>query len=50
MIKQNRIKVGTYLDKEIYKRFQELSDQTKVPLSKLFDEALNDLLKKRKLV
>ncbi|WP_423241683.1 ribbon-helix-helix domain-containing protein [Priestia megaterium] len=32
---------------ELYDKLKELSDETKVPMSKLLDEAIEDLLKKR---
>lgn len=42
----NRIKIGTAINKEIYEKLKELSEQTRIPMSKLLDEALEDLLKK----
>ncbi|MGG0308305.1 ribbon-helix-helix domain-containing protein [Priestia megaterium] len=32
---------------ELYERLKQLSDESKVPMSKLLDEAIEDLLKKR---
>lgn len=33
---------------ELYEQLKALSDETKVPMSKLLDEAIEDLLSKRK--
>ncbi|HDR7532998.1 TPA: ribbon-helix-helix domain-containing protein [Bacillus anthracis] len=33
---------------ELYEQLKDLSDETKVPMSKLLDEAIEDLLAKRK--
>ena len=33
---------------DLYERLKELSDVTKIPMSKLLDEAIEDLLSKRK--
>lgn len=33
---------------ELYQGLKELSEKTKVPMSRLLDEAIEDLLKKRK--
>lgn len=44
-----RQRVTTSIDKALYKAFRELSDKTRVPQSKLFDEAIEDLLKKNGL-
>lgn len=32
---------------ELYERLKQLSDETKIPMSKLLDEAVEDLIKKR---
>ncbi|WP_310877059.1 ribbon-helix-helix domain-containing protein [Priestia megaterium] len=32
---------------ELYEQLKQLSDDTKIPMSKLLDEAVEDLLKKR---
>ena len=44
----NRIKVTTSIDKELNKKIDELSKETRIPKSKLFDEAIELLLKKHK--
>ncbi|MEK4030790.1 ribbon-helix-helix domain-containing protein [Pseudobacillus sp. FSL P4-0506] len=33
---------------ELYEQLKQLSDETKIPMSKLLDEAIEDLLVKRK--
>lgn len=33
---------------ELYEQLKELSDETKIPMSKLLDEAIEDLISKRK--
>lgn len=43
---KNRQHYGVTIDIEILKKFRELADKTRIPQSKLMDEALADLLKK----
>ncbi len=43
---KNRKSVCTTIDKNIYIEFKKLSTQTKIPMTKLHDEALNDLATK----
>lgn len=43
---KNRQHYGVTVDKEILRKFRELSDKTRIPQSKLLDEAIEDLLKK----
>jgi hypothetical protein len=43
---KNRAYFSTTMAKEIIKRIKELSKETRIPLSKLADEAWTDLLKK----
>ena len=33
---------------DLYEQLKQLSDETKIPMSKLLDEAMEDLLAKRK--
>ena len=33
---------------ELYEQLKNLSDETKIPMSKLLDEAIEDLISKRK--
>lgn len=44
----HRIRISNSIDKELYEKLKKLSTETKVPMSKLLDEAIEDLLKKRK--
>ena len=46
MALKNRIKPGMAIDKELHEKVKELSNRTRIPISKLYDEALNDLIKK----
>ena len=41
-----RIAYGTKLDKTLKEGLQKLSEETRIPQSKLLDEAIEDLLKK----
>lgn len=41
-----RKRVGIVVDKEIWERFGALSEETRIPKSRLADEAFGDLLKK----
>ena len=44
---KNRESIGAAIDKELLKKLREYSKESKIPLSKLLDEAIEDLLKKR---
>ncbi|MEM4995037.1 ribbon-helix-helix domain-containing protein [Priestia sp. SB1] len=44
---KNRRPLSNAVKIELYNQLKELSDKTKVPMSKLLDEAIEDLLKKR---
>ena len=46
VVLKNRVQMGSSVDKEIWKRFKDLSTQTKIPIARLLDEAMEDLLKK----
>lgn len=43
---KNKIRIGNTLDKKLLEEFKKLSDITKIPMSKLLDEPIEDLLKK----
>lgn len=43
-----RQRVTTSIDKNLYGALRELSEETKIPQSKLFDEAIEALLVNRK--
>lgn len=45
---KNRIQMGSSVDKVIWADFQKLSEQTRIPIARLLDEAMEDLLKKYK--
>ncbi|AUO14822.1 ribbon-helix-helix domain-containing protein [Priestia megaterium] len=44
---RSRKMLSNAVKNELYDKLKELSDETKVPMSKLLDEAIEDLLKKR---
>lgn len=41
---KNRRRLGTTLGKELDKNFRELSEETRIPMTKLIDETIEDLL------
>jgi len=43
---KNRVRIGSAIDKELYESLKKLSDETRIPISKLLDEAIQDLIKK----
>lgn len=46
MALKNRVRIGSAISKDNYNNLKELSNKTRIPISKLFDEAIEDLLKK----
>lgn len=44
---KNRRPLSNAVKNELYDKLKELSEETKVPMSKLLDEAIEDLLRKR---
>jgi hypothetical protein len=42
----HRERISNSVDKELYRKLKELSDMTRVPISKYLDEAIQDLLEK----
>lgn len=44
---KNRTAISNAILTDLYLQLKELSNETKVPVSKLLDEAVEDLLKKR---
>lgn len=42
----NRLRLGTSLAKELFEKLHELHGLTRIPISKLMDEAVEDLIKK----
>lgn len=45
---KNRIRFSTSLDKELSAKLEELSKNTRIPKSKLLDEAIELLIEKHK--
>lgn len=45
---RNRERFGVAIDKELLEGLRKLSEDTRIPASKLIDEAIEDLLKKYK--
>lgn len=43
---KNRDRIGVTIDKKINENFRVLAEKTRIPMSKLVDEAISDLLKK----
>jgi len=46
MKKENRIRIGLYVNASLALAFHKLSEETRIPMSRLMDEAIEDLLKK----
>lgn len=44
---KNRAPFSNAIDKDLYEKFVELSKETRIPQSRLLDEAIEDLLKKK---
>lgn len=42
----HRIRISNSIDKELYNDLKALSEKTRIPMSKLLDEAIIDLLVK----
>ena len=42
----HRKRISSVVDPKLWEKLQELSAQTRIPVSKLLDEAMEDLLKK----
>jgi len=43
----SRYPISSSVDKELWDKLKSLNEETKVPISKLLDEAITDLLTKR---
>lgn len=48
--KRNRIQIASTVDPELWQCFKDLSEKTRIPASRLLDEAVEDLLLKYKLI
>ena len=46
LVMDKRIRVGSSVDPAIWEKIQQLSKQTRIPISKLLDEAMEDLIMK----
>jgi hypothetical protein len=46
---KNRVQFTTSTTPELLEAYQKLSESTRIPMSRLMDEALDDLLKKYKV-
>ena len=44
---KNRVIPNSAVDKELYEWLRNYSKESKIPISRLLDEAIKDLLKKR---
>ena len=44
----NRCPISSSINKELWDKLKNLNEETKVPISKLLDEAIGYLLEKRK--
>lgn len=42
----NRTRIGNSVDKNLWEKFSQLADKTRINKSKLLDEAIEDLLRK----
>lgn len=40
----HRVRLGSSIDKELDEKLRELAKETRIPISKLLDEAIQDLL------
>jgi hypothetical protein len=43
---KNRIQISNSVDKLIWERFQKIAKQTRIPMARLLDEAMEDLITK----
>ena len=41
---KNRTRIGSAIDKKIYEQLKKLAEDTRIPISKLLDEAIADLI------
>lgn len=49
-IKRNRKQIASTVDPELWEAFRGLSEKTRIPASRLLDEAMEDLLLKYKVI
>ena len=43
---KNRTRIGSAIDTEPYNQLKKISEESRIPISKLLDEAIQDLLSK----
>ena len=43
---KNRTRIGSAINTELYNQLKKLSEESRIPISKLLDEAIQDLLSK----
>lgn len=43
---KNRVRIGSAIDKELYEQLKQLSELTRINMSRLLDEAIDDLINK----
>lgn len=48
MALKNRIKMGTAVKAELHEELKQLSEETRIPMSKLLDESIRDLILKHR--
>lgn len=41
---KNRTRIGSAIDKKLYEQLKKLAEDTRIPISKLLDEAIEDLI------
>lgn len=46
---KTRVRLGVNVDKELAEKIKKLSELTRIPTSRLFDEAISDLLTKHEV-
>ncbi|EDT87193.1 ribbon-helix-helix domain-containing protein [Clostridium botulinum] len=44
----HRTRISNSIDKDLYNKLKKLSKETRIPMSRLLDEAIEDLLRKHK--
>jgi post-segregation antitoxin (ccd killing protein) len=46
----HRVRFGSSLDKELDDQLRKLHEETRIPISRLLDEAIEELLRKHKVL
>jgi metal-responsive CopG/Arc/MetJ family transcriptional regulator len=42
----HRVRISNSIDKKLFSKLKKLSEKTRIPMSRLLDEAIEDLIKK----